>query len=106
MSGELERRSRGRLGRREQRTVGDIIAERSEMNLRTLMAEGREEEVKAMIRRRLTDDAMHDVADVGRTAQELAGGDQFLASLLIPIVQEFTRQTARDIRDFGRGRGF
>lgn len=110
MGGELmlggygQERRRGFLAprqSREQRALG----ERAELELSSLVNSGRQEEVKAMLRKRLTEDGMQDVTDVGRLAQELAAGDQFVASLLIPIVQEFARTTARDIRDFGRGRG-
>ncbi|MCX4699014.1 hypothetical protein [Streptomyces sp. NBC_01373] len=52
----------------------------------------------------MTDDALSDVQEVGKLAQELADDDPFIASLLIPVVQEFTRATAQDIREFGRGR--
>lgn len=79
--------------------------ERADIELFQLAASGRHEEVKAMFRKRLTEDAMQDVTDVAGLARELAGEDQYLASLLIPIVQEYARTTARDIRDFGRGRG-
>lgn len=79
------------------------IQERGELDLAQLVNTGRQAEARAMIRRRLTEDGMQDVADVGGLARDLANGDQFIASLLIPIVQEFARTTARDIREFGRG---
>ena len=79
--------------------------ERADIDLFQLVSNGRAEEVKAMFRKRLTEDAMQDVTDVAGVARELAGQDQYLASLLIPIVQEYASATARDIRDFGRGRG-
>ena len=80
------------------------VQQRAELELAELVSVGRREEVKAMLRKRLVEDGMQDVADVGRLAQELANGDQWVASLLVPIVQEYARTTARDIRDFGRGR--
>ena len=79
------------------------IQQRGELDLAQLIASGRQVEARAMIRRRLTEDGMADVADVGNLARVLANGDQFLATLLIPIVQEFAQTTARDIREFGRG---
>jgi hypothetical protein len=81
------------------------VQRRAELDLYQLVLSSRYEEIKAMLRKRLAEDGMQDVTDVGHLAQELANGDQFVASLLIPIAQEFARQTARDIRDFGRGRG-
>lgn len=95
---------RGALVRRPSRAERGVVR-RAEADMAALVTSGRHEEVKAMLRKRLTEDAMQDVTDVGRLAQELASNDQWLASLLIPIVQEFARTTARDIRDFGRGRG-
>lgn len=79
------------------------IQQRGELDLAQLINTGRQAEARAMVRRRLAEDGMADVADVGNLARDLANGDQFLASLLIPIVQEFARTTARDIREFGRG---
>ncbi|MFJ2213481.1 hypothetical protein ACIQVO_13570 [Streptomyces sp. NPDC101062] len=81
------------------------VMRKAETNLAALVTSGRHEEVKAMLRKRLTEDGMQDINDVGKLAEELAGTDQFIASLLVPIAQEFARSTARDIRDFGRGRG-
>ncbi|WP_411112939.1 hypothetical protein [Streptomyces sp. 029-5] len=94
---------RGGLAPRQSRGERAVMR-KAETNLAALVTSGRHEEVKAMLRKRLTEDAMQDVTDVGRLAQELAGTDQFLATLLIPIVQEYARTTARDVRDFGRGR--
>lgn len=78
--------------------------ERADIELFQLVSAGRQEEVKAIIRKRLTESGMEDVTDVASLARELAGNDAYIASLLIPIVQEYARTTARDIRDFGRGR--
>ncbi|MER0445982.1 hypothetical protein ABR738_15675 [Streptomyces sp. Edi4] len=110
MGGELslfggsDRGGRGEVARPTRRQRAAV--ERADIELFQLAASGKHEEVKAMLRKRLTEDAMQDVTDVGKLAEELAGTDQFLATLLIPIVQEYARTTARDIRDFGRGRGF
>jgi hypothetical protein len=95
---------RGLLARRnrDRRTV----ARQAERNLNKLVASARHEEAKAVLRKRLAENGMQDVTDVAHLAQELANGDQYVAGLLIPIVQEFGRQTARDIRDFGRGTDF
>ncbi|MCX4742779.1 hypothetical protein [Streptomyces antibioticus] len=78
---------------------------RAEVDMAALVIRGKHEEVRATLRRRMTDDALSDVQEVGHLAQELADGDSFIASLLIPVVQEFTRATAQDIREFGRGQG-
>lgn len=94
------RREVARPTRRQRQAV-----ERADIELFGLVSYGKQEEVKAMFRKRLTEDGLQDVTDVGNLARELAAGDQWLASLLIPIAQEFARTTARDIRDFGRGRG-
>ncbi|GAA3894426.1 hypothetical protein GCM10023084_54040 [Streptomyces lacrimifluminis] len=89
------------VARRSSRAMQEI-QQRGELDLAQLINSGRQVEARAMVRRRLTEDGMTDVADVGQRARELARGDQFLASLLIPIVQEFAQTTARDIREFGR----
>ncbi|MFE4370410.1 hypothetical protein ACFRMN_19625 [Streptomyces sp. NPDC056835] len=108
MGGELNlfggEEQRGALIRRQSRAQRAAQG-RAEVELFQLVASGRQEEVKAMLRKRLTEDGMQDISDVGKLAEELAGTDQFVASLLVPIAQEFARSTARDIRDFGRGRG-
>ncbi|MGJ5826003.1 hypothetical protein [Streptomyces ossamyceticus] len=88
--------------RRSSRAIREI-QQRGELDLAQLINSGRQTEARAMVRRRLTEDGMADVADVGNLARVLANGDQFLATLLIPIVQEFAQTTARDIREFGRG---
>ncbi|NBM14977.1 hypothetical protein [Streptomyces sp. GC420] len=102
LSGYGQERRRGFLAPRQSRERR-AIGERAELELASLLNSSRQEEVKAMLRKRLTEDGMQDIYDVGHLAQELAAGDQFIASLLIPIVQEFARTTARDVRDFGRG---
>ncbi|WP_354401200.1 hypothetical protein [Streptomyces sp. PvR018] len=56
-----------------------------------------------MLRKRMTEDAAQDITDVAQLTQQLAGNDQWVASLLIPLVQEYARTTTRDIKDFGRG---
>ncbi|WP_216587757.1 hypothetical protein [Streptomyces brasiliscabiei] len=78
------------------------VQQRGELDLAQLINSGRQAEARAMIRRRLTEDGMADVTDVGNLARDLANGDKFLATLLIPIVQEFAQTTARDIREFGQ----
>ncbi|MEU3251087.1 hypothetical protein [Streptomyces sp. NPDC006997] len=88
--------------RRSSRAMREL-QQRGELDLAQLINSGRQAEARAMVRRRLAEDGLADVADVGNLARELANGDQFIASLLIPIVQEFARTTARDIREFGRG---
>ena len=98
--GQLDR---GRRGSHRPSLRERAVAEQADLELFRLVASGRHEEVKAIIRKRLTESGMEDIADVCRLAQDLAGGDPFVASQLIPIVQEYARTTARDIRDFGRG---
>ena len=102
MGSELERFRGGgevaRFSRAQRREV-----ERLDMELFRLVNEGRQEEVKAIIRKRLIESGMEDVTDAADYARQLAGGDAYIASLLIPMVQEYARTTARDIRDFGRG---
>ncbi|MFC1419374.1 hypothetical protein [Streptacidiphilus cavernicola] len=78
------------------------VQQNHSLDLARLAAENNHNEVRAMLRKRAAEDASLDVTQVGQLAQTLAGGDAFLASLLIPIVQEFARQTVNDIRDFGR----
>ncbi|MGR6971412.1 hypothetical protein ACU639_17795 [Streptomyces cynarae] len=93
---------RGEVARPTRRQRAAV--ERADIELFQLASHGRHEEMKAMFRKRLVEDGMQDVTDVATLARELAGEDQYVASLLIPIVQEYARTTARDIRDFGRGR--
>ncbi|WP_314410124.1 hypothetical protein [Streptomyces sp. DSM 40484] len=90
------------VARRSSRAMREV-QQRGELDLAQLINTGRQAEARAMVRRRLAEDGMADVADVGNLARDLANGDPFLAGLLIPIVQEFARTTARDIREFGRG---
>lgn len=102
MGSELERfRGSGGVARSTRAQRREV--ERADVALFRLVNAGRQEEVKAIIRRRLVESGMEDVTDVANFARELAGGDAYIASLLIPMVQEYARTTARDIRDFGRG---
>ena len=82
------------------------LVQRAEDDRNTLLFEARKQEFTTALRKRLSENALYDVRDVAELAQDLAGGDQFLAAMLIPIVQEFTRQTTREVRNFGNGRGF
>jgi hypothetical protein len=93
--------NRGALSRRTMRDLA-AIQEGGALNLAQLVASSDHTEVRAMLRKRITEEGMRDVTDVGHLAQELAAGDQFIAAMLIPIVQDFARQTANDIRSFGR----
>ncbi|WP_200300806.1 hypothetical protein [Streptomyces adelaidensis] len=68
-----------------------------------LLYEARKQELTAALRTCLTENAMHDITDVVGLARTLAQSDPYLGAELHKIVQEFTRQTGRDIRDFGRG---
>lgn len=94
---------RGEVARSTRRQRAAV--ERADIELFQLAAHVRHAEMTAMFRKKLTEDGMQDVTDVAGLARELSGGDQYVASLLIPIVQEYARTTTRDIRDFGRGRG-
>jgi hypothetical protein len=100
--GTVRAAQRGEVARptRRQRRV----AERADIELFQLVSAGKQEEVKAIVRKRLVESGMEDVTDVANLARSLAGEDAYIASLLIPIVAEYARTTARDIRDFGRGR--
>ncbi len=93
-----ERGEVARPTRRQRRAV-----ERADIELFQLRVAGQYAQVTALFRKKLTEDGMQDVVDVANLARELASDDQYLASLLIPIVQEYARTTAKDIRDFGRG---
>jgi DNA polymerase III delta prime subunit len=79
------------------------MQQREQQEATNLMFEARKQEATALLRKRMSETAMYDVQDVGELARELANGDAFLASLLVPIVEEFARQTVRDIRTFGHG---
>ncbi|MGW3287534.1 hypothetical protein ACWDR3_23160 [Streptomyces sp. NPDC001002] len=83
-----------------------VMQQREQEAAANLLFEARKQEFTAALRQRITENAMHDVHDVGTTARDLADGDPFLASLLIPLVEEFTRQTVRDVRTFGNGLSF
>jgi len=80
--------------------------QREQETVANLLFEARKQEAIAVLRRRMADTAMYDVRDVGELACDLANGDPFLANLLVPIVEEFSRQTVRDIRAFGNGLTF
>jgi hypothetical protein len=102
-NGGIDRaRQRGEVARptRQQRRA----VERADIELFQLGAAGQYAQMAALFRKKLVEDGMQDVTDVANLARELAGEDPFVASLLGPIVQEYARTTARDIRDFGRGR--
>ncbi|MBK6017009.1 hypothetical protein [Streptomyces sp. MBT53] len=93
--------SRGELSKRSSRELR-AVQEGGTLDLARLAGESDYTELRAMFRKRITEDGMRDIADVTQVAVQLAAGDQFLATLLIPIVQEYGRQTAQDIRNFGR----
>ncbi|MGW0996346.1 hypothetical protein ACWD5V_24275 [Streptomyces sp. NPDC002523] len=83
----------------------ELALERADIELFELASHGKHGEMKSMFRNELTDDAMREFREVADLTRELAGEDQYVAPLLIPIVQNFARTTARDMCDFGRGRG-
>ncbi|MDX2697463.1 hypothetical protein [Streptomyces ipomoeae] len=92
---------RGRLTR-DQRA----LVQRAEHDRDALLFEARKQEFTAALRLRMTEGAMHDVTDVVNLARQLGGDDPYLLRELGKLQQEFTRQTAHDIRSFGNGLGF
>jgi len=92
---------RGELSKRGSRELR-AVQEGGTLDLTRLAGESDYTELRAMFRKRITEDGMRDVSDVVQVAQQLAAGNEFIASLLIPIVQDYARQTAQDIRSFGR----
>lgn len=90
------------LSRRRSSRQLAAIQNGNTLDLARLAAEGNHAEVRAMLRKRITEDGMHDVTEVAQVAQQLANGDPFIGAMIIPIVQEFARQTVNDIRHFGR----
>ena len=92
---------RGRLTR-DQRA----LVQRAEHDRDALLFEAKKQEFKAALRKRATDTAMYDITDVTQLAQQLAGGNPYLAQQLDIIVKSFTNETARDVRSFGNGLGF
>ncbi|MEU9276539.1 hypothetical protein [Streptomyces sp. NPDC048341] len=107
MGSELQLRGFGQGGRRGELSPRGArglrrVQEDGTLDLARLAGESDYNELRAMFRKRITEDGMRDVTDVVQLAQQLAGGDQFIASMLIPIVQDFARTTAQDIRSFGR----
>ncbi|MFB6518563.1 hypothetical protein [Streptomyces sp. NPDC056401] len=91
------------MERRPSRGVRNV-QRRADAELSRLVNNGRYEDAKAMIRKRLTEDGLQDVVDIYRLGDELAASTPGATGLLAEIVQEYARTTARDIRDFGRRR--
>ena len=63
-----------------------------------------QEQVKVLegeLRKRFTEKTMYDVADVMGLCQQLSGNDATIATALAPIVQEYVRGSAREVRNFG-----
>ncbi|KFU80774.1 hypothetical protein BB31_12545 [Amycolatopsis lurida NRRL 2430] len=56
--------------------------------------------LQAELRKRFTEKSMFDVADVMGLFKQLTGDDPTIAAALAPIVQEYVRETARDVRNF------
>ncbi|MGW1006874.1 hypothetical protein [Streptomyces sp. NPDC002520] len=83
----------------------ELALERADIELFEPASHGRHEEMKSMVRKKLTGDAMRDFREAADLTRELAGEDEYVAPLLIPVVQDYARTTARDMYDFGRGRG-
>jgi hypothetical protein len=94
------------VARRHQPRAQRELAQRAEHDLVQLIGDAKYNEVRAVLRKRMAEDGMQDITDVGHLARDLANGDAFIARLVIPIAQEFARTTARDIQDFGRGWNF
>ncbi|MGW0998685.1 hypothetical protein ACWD5V_36500 [Streptomyces sp. NPDC002523] len=51
------------------------VASQTEVDVYKLLGDGKKEEVKAMMRKRLAEAGMEDVTDVANLARELAGQD-------------------------------
>ena len=82
------------------------LQQRESLEAATLLYEARRQEAVAMLRKRMSEAALYDIRDVGELAANLAGEDRFFAAMLVPIVEEFSRQTAQDIRSFNNGLSF
>lgn len=79
------------------------IERRAERAGAELMYEAGKQEFTAMLRKRCAERGIYDIADVAQLARELADGDPFIGGLIVPVVQEFARQTAVDVRTLGQG---
>jgi len=90
-------------GRRNEVARRKHAEQQLDVELFRLMGDGKKEEFKALVRKRLAETGLEDVTDVANLARQLAGEDAYIASLLIPIVQDFARTVSHSVRDFGRG---
>lgn len=79
------------------------IERRAERTQAELMYEAGKQEFIALLRKRCAERGIYDIADVAQEARELADGDPFIGGLIVPVVQEFARQVAYDVRTLGRG---
>ncbi|WP_159766061.1 hypothetical protein [Streptomyces sp. HM190] len=82
------------------------IQRREERDSAELLYEAKKQEFTAALRKRLVENAIHDVTDVVGLAEQLAAGDPFLIQELSRLVTEYNRQVAQDIRTFGNGLSF
>ncbi|WP_371655544.1 MULTISPECIES: hypothetical protein [unclassified Streptomyces] len=78
------------------------LQERAELDVAKLLVSARKQDVTGALRKRITENGLRDARDVLELLKELSGGDEMMARALLPIYSEFARQTARDVRDFGR----
>ncbi|MFD6072781.1 hypothetical protein [Amycolatopsis lurida] len=83
-----QRREQRELQRRASAAVSEAVAS---ANVKVLQAE---------LRKRFTEKSMFDVADVMGLFKQLTGADPTVAAALAPIVEEYVRGTARDVRNF------
>ncbi|WP_043776824.1 hypothetical protein [Amycolatopsis rifamycinica] len=84
-----ERREHRALERRTNMAISEAVAN---ANIKVLEGE---------LRKRFTEKTMYDVADVMGLYQQLSGNDATIATALAPIVQEYVRGSAREVRNFG-----
>ncbi|MFC8829030.1 hypothetical protein ACFT9I_27195 [Streptomyces sp. NPDC057137] len=78
---------------------------RAERDRTNLLYEAQKQEFTEALRLRLTQNVMYDISDVVGLAEQLAAGNPYLAVELHKVVQEFARQSGRDVRNFGNGLG-
>lgn len=85
-----------RPARRDQRD----LQRRTQANMANLISNANVKVLQAELRKRFTEKALLDTSDVTGLFKQLAGDDQVVAAALAPIVEEYVRQSARDVRNF------
>ena len=66
-----------------------------------LVSQAKNQQRHAVVRNAMTERAFYDGRDLGELADELSVGSPVVATVLYPILQEWARATARDVRTFG-----